>query len=67
MKIKFLKKCTAPKECWETYCECCGPEPTGWIDEIFLPGEEIDPEECFAQVDLSGLEKNVDYEITEYP
>jgi hypothetical protein len=66
MIIKFLKKCTAPKERWETHCECCGPEPAGWEDEIFIPGEEIDPDETFAAVDISGLEKNVDYEVLKY-
>jgi hypothetical protein len=48
-------------------CEGCGHVPTTPEMTYFAEGEEHDPEFPFHKIDLSTLQYNVDYIITEYP
>lgn len=67
MRIKFLKNCEAPQVFTRTFCECCGPERQPAEKTFFYAGQEEDPEEYNAEIDLSGLKYREDYDIIEYP
>ena len=67
MKIKFLRTVTAPQVFVRTRCECCGPERQPAESTLFPEGEEVDPNDYNAEIDLSGLVYKEDYSITEYP
>jgi hypothetical protein len=67
MKIKFLKDCEAPQQWTQVLCQCCGPELMGYDLASFQKDEEVDPEEWHKEIDLSGLQYRVDYDIVEYP
>ena len=67
MKIKFLKTVEAPQEVYRLRCEECGLEFDDWYDTPFFKDEELDPEEFYHKVDLSGLIYNEDYSIIQYP
>lgn len=67
MKIRFLKDAVAPQVFTQTRCECCGPERQPAEPTSFTKDEELDPNEYNAEVDLSGLQYRVDYDIIEYP
>lgn len=62
--VRLLKDCDIPCKVWKTYCDCCGPEPTGeWDKCFFLAGDEFDPEEYRNEKDISGLTLGVDYAV----
>jgi len=67
MIIRFLRNCKAPQQWTQVHCECCGPEQMGYENELFLEGQEEDPEVYDHKIDLSGLTYKVDYEIIAYP
>jgi hypothetical protein len=66
MTIKFLKDCEAPQQ-YQRHCGdgCCSwPE---WDTNYFTKDEEIDPEDSFHPVDITGLTFGVHYTIISYP
>lgn len=67
MIIKFLKNAEAPQVFTRTFCECCGPERQPAEKTFFYAGQELDPNEINAEVDLTGLTYRVDYDIIAYP
>lgn len=67
MKIKFLRNCEAPQVFTRIFCECCGPERQPAELTFFAKDEEWDPEDIYAEIDLTNLKYGVDFSITEYP
>ena len=63
----ILKMVMASQVFVRTRCECCGPERQPAEPMLFSEGEEHDPNDYNAEIDLSGLTYRVDYDIVQYP